>query len=357
MLKKVSYIPFLESCWQEHSRFKEKKAPTVISLFAGGGGSSLGYSMAGFKELLAVEWNDNAVETFKSNFPDIPIYHGDITGLSTEHVLEMTKIKKGELDILDGSPPCQGFSTAGKRDFTDTRNQLFKEYARLLKDLKPKVFIMENVSGMVKGVMRLIFVDILKELKDCGYKVSARLLNTMYFNVPQSRQRIIFIGIRKDLEIQPAFPTGESRPISVREALANINNQEAELNFVNRIKTSTIFPRIEKMIEGSNYADYNPTGSGFTLSRIRGNKPCPTIQKTLYHPSSSDGLIHFEENRKLTITEIKRLQSFPDDMHMHGTFQEKWAVIGNSVPPLFMRSIALHIKNNILNGNKEWQTS
>ena len=158
--------------------------------------------MAGYRELLAVEWDDNAVETFHLNFPDVPVYHGDIAKLSVEECMRLAGLTgPGELDVLDGSPPCQGFSTAGKRDFGDDRNQLFREYVRLLRGLRPKVFVMENVSGMVKGIMKLIFADIMRELKASGYIVSARLLNAMYFNVPQSRERMIFIGVRDDLGI------------------------------------------------------------------------------------------------------------------------------------------------------------
>jgi DNA (cytosine-5)-methyltransferase 1 len=199
------YPAFLESCWKEHLKPKEKNAPTMISLFAGCGGSSLGYSMAGYRELLAVEWDNHAVETFRANFPDVPVFHGDIAKLSVEECLRMTGLKPGELDVLDGSPPCQGISTAGKRKIDDGRNQLFREYIRLLRGLQPRVLIMENVSGMIKGKMKRIFVEILKELKFSGYHVSARLMNAMYYGVPQSRQRMIFVGVREDLwnSIQP----------------------------------------------------------------------------------------------------------------------------------------------------------
>jgi len=141
-LKKIDYLPFLESCWNDHLKPKQETAPTVISTFAGCGGSSLGYSMAGFKELLAIEWDNNAVETFKLNFQDVPVYYGDIAKISIDEILEMTGLKPGELDIFDGSPPCQGFSTAGKRIIDDPRNSLFKEYIRLLRGLQPKVFVM-----------------------------------------------------------------------------------------------------------------------------------------------------------------------------------------------------------------------
>ena len=200
LLSKIENYPaHLEACWQEHLAPRAENAPTVVSLFAGCGGSSLGYSMAGFRELLAVEWDEHAVETFKANFPDVPVWQGDIAGLSVEECLRLTGLQPGELDVLDGSPPCQGFSTAGRRKMDDGRNQLFQEYVRLLRGLRPKVLVMENVSGLVKGKMKLIFVEILRELKASGYKVSARLMNAMYFGVPQSRERMIFIGVREDL--------------------------------------------------------------------------------------------------------------------------------------------------------------
>ena len=201
LLPKIADYPaHLEACWREHLAPREPNAPTVISLFAGCGGSSLGYSMAGFRELLAVEWDDHAVETFRLNFPGVPVYHGDIAELSVGRCMEMAGLSgPGELDVLDGSPPCQGFSTAGKRRMDDGRNQLFREYVRLLRGLRPKVLVMENVSGMVKGKMKLIFVETLREVKGSGYRVSARLMNAMYFGVPQSRERMIFIGVREDL--------------------------------------------------------------------------------------------------------------------------------------------------------------
>ena len=197
--KSMSYLDILEATWQDHLKPKDENAPTVISTFAGGGGSSLGYSMAGYKELLAVEIDNNAVDTFKLNFPHVPVFHGDIGTLSVEQCMTLAGLSEpGELDVLDGSPPCQGFSLAGKRQMKDDRNQLFREYVRLLRGLQPKVFIMENVSGMVKGKMKLIFAEILRELKASGYEVKAWLLNAKYFYVPQSRERMIFIGVRKD---------------------------------------------------------------------------------------------------------------------------------------------------------------
>lgn len=215
----VDYPAILAEAWAQHLAPREADAPTVISTFAGCGGSSLGYSMAGYHELLAVEWDDNAVETFRLNFPGVPVYHGDIAKLSVDECLRLAGIGPGEIDVLDGSPPCQGFSTAGKRNMDDDRNQLFREYVRLLRGLRPKVFVMENVSGLVKGKMKLIFAEIMRELKASGYKVSCRLMNAMYFNVPQSRQRLIFIGVRDDLAIEPSHPGAEAHLIAAKDAI------------------------------------------------------------------------------------------------------------------------------------------
>lgn len=338
------YLEILEYAWQQHLKPKPDNAPTVISLFAGCGGSSLGYSMAGFRELLAVEWDDNAVETFKLNFPDIPVYHGDIAKLSVEEVLQTTELQPGELDILDGSPPCQGFSTAGKRVFEDDRNQLFREYVRLLRGLKPKVFVMENVSGMIKGKMKLIFAEILRELKSSGYKVSARLLNAMYFNVPQSRQRLIFIGVREDLEIEPSHPKAEGQPFTVRDAFENCSDED-----VHTLKTGEVMRIIQEMRPGEDGSKASLRLLGnenkwFNMRRLAWNLTGFTITKS----EGSSALVHPVIDRICNIHEYKRIGSFPDGFSFVGKYDDQKMRIGNSVPPLFMRSIANHIKNEIL---------
>lgn len=310
---------------------------TVISTFSGCGGSSLGYKLAGGKVLLAVEMDDNAVGTYKLNFKDTPVYHGDIHNLTVEKVFEITGLKPGELDILDGSPPCQGFSTAGKREFCDPRNQLYKEYIRLLKGLQPKVFVMENVSGLVKGKMKLIFKDILTELKEAGYNVKVRLMNAKYYNVPQSRQRLIFIGVRNDLNITPSHPKPESKPITVKEALNGItpDNIFTNLNY--------LIPYLKLMKQGEQASKYHPKGSYFNSVRLHNNKPAPTLPK-----SGFKQYIHPTEDRPIDIKEAKIIQSFPSTFKFVGKFEEQWARIGNSVPPNFMKAIATHIYKNIL---------
>ena len=313
--------------------------PTVISTFAGCGGSSLGYQLAGFQELLAVEWDNNSVETFKLNFKDVPVYHGDIAKLSGDECMRLAGIKKGELDVFDGSPPCQGFSTAGKRKYDDPRNSLFKEYARLLKELQPKVFVMENVTGMVKGCMKQAYLQIIKTLRECGYKAKGEVLNAKYFNVPQSRQRVIIIGVRNDLGIEPSHPKPDSKPISAREAMNGVLNET-----FNRPLATVASAIWNKIKPGENGTVLRP---GYYMNTVKVNphKPSPTIPKTC---PGTGGLLHWAEKRTLTIEELRRVSSFPDDFKFKGSFTNQWMRIGNSVPPNLMRAIAEHIKVNIL---------
>lgn len=335
------YPAWLNKCWQEHKQPKPDEAPTVISLFAGCGGSSLGYSMAGYKELLAVEWDDNAIYTFEKNFADVPIWHGDITKLSVSDVLKTTGIATGELNVLDGSPPCQGFSTNGQRKLDDQRNQLFKEYVRLLEGLKPKAMIMENVSGLVQGNMKWYFVNILKELKRCGYNVKAQLLNAKYFGVPQGRQRIIITGIRQDLNQVPRLPKPLFSPIMASEAIADL-------------PTDDMSPLSENIREnywkyaapGEHFGQVNKRRNGkrgyFSFSKQHPARPFRTILKIV-------GVCHWDIPAYFSIPMIKRASSFPAQFKFFGGWRNQWARMGNSVPPLLMRSIASEIRQIIVN--------
>lgn len=306
---------------------------SVVSTFSGCGGSSLGYQLAGGKVLLAVEWNDNAVQTYRANFPDTPIYQGDIAKLSVEEACKLASIQPGKLDILDGSPPCQGFSTAGKRDFADDRNQLFREYIRLLRGLQPKVFVMENVSGMVKGKMKLIFAECLRELKASGYRVKARVLNAMYYGVPQSRQRLIFIGVRDDLGIDPSHPKAQTRPKTVREAFAGLTGHG------DAPALTPLYQTYWRLTGPGGRVGKHQTIKRLQVNGIAGALLTAEGNGAPYHPT---------ECRAISTQERLRLASFPDEFLMIGTHRDAAERIGNSVPPLFMKAIAEHIRDNLL---------
>jgi len=209
----------------------------AISTFSGCGGSSLGYKMAGFEVLWASEFIPAAQDTYRANHPGTILDTRDIRQVQAGDILEAIKMEPGELDLFDGSPPCASFSTAGKREegwgkvknYSDTKQRtddLFFEYARLVKGVQPKVFVAENVSGLVKGTAKGYFLEILAALKECGYNVKAKLLDAQWLGVPQMRQRIVFVGVRNDLGLEPAFPQPLPYRYSVRDALPWIERIE-----------------------------------------------------------------------------------------------------------------------------------
>lgn len=375
-MAQVDYPAMLDAAWQQHLAPRTADAPTVISLFAGCGGSSLGYSMAGYQELLAVEWDNNAVETFKLNFPGVPVYHGDICKLSVEECMALAGLTEpGQLDVLDGSPPCQGFSTAGKRNLDDARNSLFREFVRLLRGLQPKAFVMENVSGLVKGKMKLVFAEIMRELKASGYQVSCRLMNAMWFGVPQSRERLIWVGIRQDLGIVPGHPEAEHQPITVREAILQ-DGLSAYRHSFSKGSTHVRYETFDKpsmtlrkVIAGGQhlistqaetaiaqdqpappltplYVRYwNDAQNGKAVGKINSNKKLrqDATSYTIARAEGNGGLYHSLQARGLSTGERKRIASFPDAFRFTD-WKSAVERIGNSVPPLFMRAIALHVR-------------
>jgi len=292
-----------------------------ISIFSGCGGSSLGYKMAGFEELLAIDNNANSVETFKLNFPNTPVWKRDIGSVTSEEILSFCNLKVGELDVLDGSPPCQGFSLAGKMQVGDSRNDLFKEFVRLIQELQPKAFLMENVPGQIKGKMKGRFNEILRSLKQTNYQVRVKLMNTKYYQVPQSRERIIYLGVRNDLEKMPRFPTPSTNLITVRETLRGVGNKTFHKGTVSN-----------RQLE----------------DRLSWERPAPVLVKVA-NSIRSGCVVHPEEDRHLTIEEAKRLCSFPDDFLLTGSFSSQWARLGNAVMPNFMKAIALEV-GEVLHG-------
>lgn len=337
-----TYPNILKAGWRQHRARRKEGAPTVISTFAGCGGSSLGWSMAGYHELLAVEWDQYAADIFRLNFKDVPVYQGDIKDLSVARVLETCDLAPGELDVLDGSPPCQGFSTAGKRILEDPRNELYLEFSRLLHGLQPKAFIMENVPGMVKGKMKLVFREIMKDLKKAGYRVSARKVNMMWFNVPQKRERMIFVGVRNDLEIEPSHPEPEVPPITVRQAFEGLVPLDDWAHIPQSAQRYKNF-----VMQGETFGRVHPKGHFFDWRKLAWNRPAATLK-------TKNVFLHPEENRLIGVSEAKRIMSFPDQFLIPKDdsgkipFYRAMRILGNAVPPMFMRSMARHVRKTML---------
>jgi len=356
LLSGNKYVEGLSAYWKKHVAKRSDDAPTVISTFAGAGGSSLGYSMAGYKELLAVEWNPDAANTFRANFSlhGVGQYVGDIHDLAVKDVLKRTGLKKGELDLFDGSPPCQGFSTNGKRDPNDPRNQLFREFVRLLRGLQPRVFVMENVYGLVKGHAKTACAEILAELRASGYTVQARVLNAMYYGVPHSRSRVIFIGVRKDIKKEIAYPDATTpEPITVAMALRGIPKDEVTDTHHTFYKPNkpkaieTVYAAAKRAKQGESYRH--------TLRRDIWNRPAWCLTTGCGTASAYLNMFncHPLYTRIYSPLEYQLLGSFPIEFDFSQSgktplYKTAYLQIGNCVPPLFMYNVAKKIRETLL---------
>lgn len=319
----------------------------VISLFSGCGGSSLGYHMAGGNVLCAVEKEKHAANNYELNFTDTELFQQDICKITSKDLLNAAGLDAGELDILDGSPPCQGFSICGARNPKNPKNQLYLEYIRMLSEISPKAFVMENVTGMLRPNMRSIYRDILNNLQKSGYHVFVKSLNAMNYGVAQSRNRLIFTGVRNDLWNNnmdfpnSVFPNPQDKVISSQQALENVPFDEKY--FINNEIIRNIW---EKAKFGEDFDTY-VKNKYFDCTKLNPYKPSTTI-KAYIRVNGQSGLFHWEEPRFMTINELKRLQSFPDSFRLEGNFIKKWECIGNSVPPLMMKEIAKHVNKTFL---------
>lgn len=311
--------------------------PNVISLFAGCGGSSLGYRLAGCRVMAAIEKDPLAALIYRENGPETLILEQDIALLDPERLMLDLDIEPGMLDILDGSPPCQGFSMAGKRLVQDPRNRLFQEYLRFLTVIRPKAFVMENVSGLVSGKMRPVFSKIVRLLSEAGYTVRARILDAAYYGVPQHRRRLIVLGIRNDLGLEPRHPKPFTFPISFREASQGLSG--SGLIQIPQGKALAITRTLKPGESGRHlHTRYGHKANDYSLVRLYWDKPSPTVCRTIR--LGQCGLLHPEEDRFLGIQEIKRVCSFPEEFQLDGSFEQQWGLLGNAVPPLLMKAIA-----------------
>ena len=332
---------------------------SVVSTFAGCGGSCLGYRMAGFRVLWASEFIPAAQETYRANHSSSILDTRDIRAVQPEEILRATGKQAGEIDVLDGSPPCASFSTAGKREegwgkvklYSDARqstDDLFFEYVRILRGLQPKVFVAENVAGLVRGTAKDYFKLILAKLKSCGYRVEARLLDARWLGVPQMRERVIFIGVRNDLVehhgVAPAFPKPLPYSYSVTDACPWFTDK-LDTTLSLDVETS-----IERFSISKHWDEIKPGETHklrFNLAKPSLTGPCPTITATGGNLGSA-AVVHPYEKRKFTTHELKRLGGFPDDFVLTGTYQKQWERIGRAVPPVMMSHIAKTIREEIL---------
>lgn len=358
---------------------KQKEKLRVLDLFSGVGGMSHGFKMAGFEIGGAIEFEKEIAESMIKNHKNTPVFMQDIKDLTPEEV----KKKVGDINVIIGGPPCQGFSLKGKRGgLSDERNFLFKEYIKYVDFFKPKYFVLENVPNILSSNNGYFKEEIIKNFRKMEYKVDFGILNALNFGVPQSRKRAIFIGTLLDNPITlPRKQIGKKKTVwEAISDLAYLNSGEGEFCSKYKIKAKNKFQR--EMRRGSkrlyNHVATNHSSVaidrlkrippekgkeflresisstfGQTWGRLEKNKPSPTIVTRFDTPSNGKNSHPFL-NRAITPREAARLQTFPDTFIFYGTKSSVIKQIGNAVPPLLGKGLAEHIlehyeKNERLN--------
>lgn len=336
------------------------KQITFIDIFSGCGGMSLGFEMAGFEGLLAIDnWQD-ALDTYVHNRPGVHTFCGDLSTLNPAKLKEEEGIK--DVDVIIGGPPCQGFSIAGKRIIDDERNILYKSFVRFVAIFRPKAFVMENVPNILSMGQGLIKEAIIAEFSELGYKVENKVLSASDYGVPQNRKRAFFVGLLSGQSFNFPKHTVEV-PITSMEALSDLNegsvidgsrysvppqstyqmkmregsrgifNHQITQHAQKTIDTITLVP------DGGNYKDLPLTLQdtrrvNIAWTRLNSQRPSFTIDTGHRHH------FHYKFNRVPTVRECARIQSFPDDFVFCKSKTSQYKQVGNAVPPLMAKAIA-----------------
>ena len=366
---------------------KHQDSFTVVDLFAGVGGLSYGFSHSTkFKVIAANEVLPAMAQAYRLNHSDVLMFEGDIKDLTGRLIKKRTGYDSSRLDLLVGGPPCQAYSTVGKRLLEDPRAQLFREYFRLLKELKPRMFIYENVRGLLSMDGGELFDNIVRLFATLDYKIQAAVLNAADYGVPQTRERVILVGTSESLNFEYPEPSHSSSDAPRRifgrqlpswrtlsDAIGDLPLIEAgEESFEYSTEPQNEFQRrmrrraprklsdhnapshgskltriMDALPEGGGVTDLPPRlrpSSGFpnTYARLWWDRPTTTITRNLGTPSSSR-CIHPKVSRGLTTREGARVQSFPDRYKFYGSRTERNLQIGNAVPALLSEALARQV--------------
>ncbi|MDR3296424.1 MAG: DNA cytosine methyltransferase [Clostridiales Family XIII bacterium] len=318
-----------------------RKKPKAIELFAGAGGLALGIERAGIETLGLVEYDKDAADTLKKNRPTWNVIHDDVANISPLNLNEYFGIKSGELDLLSGGAPCQSFSYAGKRlGLEDARGTLFYHYAVFLKKLRPKVFLFENVRGLLTHNNGHTYQTILDIFSEAGYAIQKKIMNAWDYGVPQKRERLITIGIRDDLvnELEITFPAKHDYKPVLRDILADVPKSEGTRYSDYKRKIFELVPPggywrdIPEEIAREYMKSCWDMEGGRTgiLRRLSLDEPSLAV---LTSPSQKQtDRCHPTEARPFTIRENARVQCFPDEWVFCGRVGSQYKQVGNAVP-------------------------
>lgn len=328
---------------------------TDIELFAGAGGLALGLEEAGFDGLAYVEFNHQACNTLRANRPDWNVIEADV------HQVDFKKWH-GKVDLVSGGAPCQAFSYAGKKlGFGDTRGTLFAEFARCIHEVEPKMFLFENVRGLLSHDHGRTWATINHVFEEQGYYVQYQVLNACYYGVGQKRQRMIVIGIRNDLKERITFdyPVAEKEWTTLRDVLQDVPDSPYQPYSENKRKVLELVPpggcwvdlpeEVAKEYMGKSY--YSGGGRRGMARRISWDEPCLTL--TTSPSQKQTERCHPDETRPFTIREYARIQSFPDEWEFEGTLSDQYKQIGNAVPVELARRVGIQIIKALENEKDE----
>ena len=333
-----------------------KKLLTTIELFAGAGGLALGIERAGFQSIGLIEYDKNAAETLKINRNNWNILNNDIADISPMNLEELFNIKSGELGLLSGGAPCQSFSYAGKRlGLEDARGTLFYHYAVFLKKLQPKMFLFENVKGLLNHDYGKTYKTIYDIFEEQGYTITKSVLNAWDYGVAQKRERLMTIGIRNDLteKIKFDFPKPHKYKPVLRDILKDVPKSPYTPYSINKQKIFELVPPggywrnisediAKEYMKSCWYMEGGRTG---ILRRLSLDEPSLTV---LTAPSQKQtDRCHPSEARPFTVRENARCQSFPDEWVFCGSVGSQYKQVGNAVPVNLAYEVALKIRDGL----------
>lgn len=359
----------------------------IIDLFCGCGGFSKGFQDAGHNVLLGIDaWEDAAI-TYQHNFPNAKVINKDITTIRSQEILNTLNMQKSDIDVIIGGPPCQGFSLSGKRMIDDPRNILYKSFVEIVGEIKPKVFIMENVPGLIRLFGGSVKDSVIEDFSSLGYDVQYQILSSDNYGVPQKRKRVFFVGINKEKIVNtkkfifPAEMHGDAfwleNYITCEQAISDLDfipddvaldecieyklestnlyqqkmraNSKHVFNHVATIHKEKTKEIIALVPDGGNYKSLpdhlkETRKVNIAWTRMNSQKPCFTIDTGHNHH------FHYKENRVPTVRESARIQSFPDDFRFLGKKTSQLKQVGNAVPPLLAEALATQIKTILQGG-------
>ena len=352
---------------EEKKRSHQRHGRTAISLFSGCGGLSLGFAWAGFEVKGHVEVNEGLRRIYRANFPSSIECGTDIAEVPATQLKELSS-KLGQIDVMIGGPPCQGFSLSGKRDIQDPRNTLFRHYLRFVHHFQPKVAIIENVRLLtsmrnIRGGM--VQDDIVREFLQHGYKIRVFEVNAKDYGVPQHRERVFFVAVLGSLPFTPSFPSPTHSTVpdffvslapyrtfadacSDLEYLESGQESESDPHHAAVRHPSHVIQWLWEVKQGRSAHDNEnpnmrpPSGYNTTYKRQIWNEPAATVQTTFGMISGCRN-VHPIATRSLTVREAARLQSFPDAYSFVGTVGTIRTGIGNAVPPLLAFALGRHV--------------